>query len=209
MISANDLLACCSDCGYGCSGGYLPSAWHYLTTTGVVTGGNYNDSTTRSWCQKYSLPNCDHHEGGQYQLCSARPEYPTPTCTQQCDATTLYSTPYDKDHHVFASAYSIAPDVTAIATEIYTNGPVEAAFTVYEDFLTYKSGVYSHQTGGVDGGHAIKIIGWGEEAGVPYWLVVNSWNADWGDKGTFKILKGKDECGIEDQVIAGKYKASL
>jgi cathepsin B len=27
-------------------------------------------------------------------------------------------------------------------TEIYTNGPIEGAFTVYEDFLTYKSGVY-------------------------------------------------------------------
>jgi len=29
-----------------------------------------------------------------------------------------------------------------------TYGPVEAAFTVFEDFLTYKSGVYSHKTGG-------------------------------------------------------------
>jgi len=27
-----------------------------------------------------------------------------------------------------------------------TNGPVEAAFTVYADFLTYKSGVYQHVT---------------------------------------------------------------
>lgn len=75
----------------------------------------------------------------------------------------------------------------------------------YEDFLTYKSGVYQHTTGGVDGGHAIKIMGWGSENGTAYWLVANSWNEDWGDKGTFKILRGKDECGIEDQIIAGKY----
>ena len=27
-----------------------------------------------------------------------------------------------------------------IQTEIMTNGPVEAAFEVYSDFLTYKSG---------------------------------------------------------------------
>lgn len=34
-----------------------------------------------------------------------------------------------------------------------TNGPVEAAFSVYEDFLTYKSGVYQHTTGDFLGGH--------------------------------------------------------
>ena len=33
------------------------------------------------------------------------------------------------------------------------------------------------------GGHAIKILGWGVEGGVDYWLVANSWNSDWGDKG--------------------------
>jgi len=29
-----------------------------------------------------------------------------------------------------------------IRSEIYTNGPVETAFSVYEDFMNYKSGVY-------------------------------------------------------------------
>lgn len=36
------------------------------------------------------------------------------------------------------------------------------------------------------GGHAIKILGWGEENGTPYWLAANSWNTDWGDKGATK-----------------------
>lgn len=63
--------------------------------------------------------------------------------------------------------------------------------------------MYRHVTGGVLGGHAIKIIGWGTENGSPYWLVANSWNTDWGDKGYFKILRGNDECGIESSVVAG------
>jgi len=46
-----------------------------------------------------------------------------------------------------------------------TNGPVEGSFTVYEDFLSYKSGVYVHTTGSEEGGHAIKILGWGNENG--------------------------------------------
>ncbi|CAG2064669.1 unnamed protein product [Timema podura] len=87
--------------------------------------------------------------------------------------------------------------------EIYKNGPVEGAFTVYSDFVQYKSGVYQHVTGTVLGGHAIKIIGWGTEEDTPYWLVANSWNSDWGDHGFFKILRGSDHCGIESQVSAG------
>jgi hypothetical protein len=42
-------------------------------------------------------------------------------------------------------------------------GPVEGAFTVFKDFLTYKSGVYKHSAGEELGGHAIKIMGWGTE----------------------------------------------
>jgi cathepsin B len=56
------------------------------------------------------------------------------------------------------------------------SGPVQTAFTVYEDFLSYKSGVYKHVKGNELGGHAVKIVGWGVLDGSPYWLVANSWN---------------------------------
>ena len=77
------------------------------------------------------------------------------------------------------------------------------AFQVYEDFLTYKSGVYRHTTGGYLGGHAVRLLGWGVENGTPYWLVANSWNEDWGDRGYFKVLRGVDECGFENDIVAG------
>jgi len=87
--------------------------------------------------------------------------------------------------------------------EIFQNGPVETAFTVYADFVTYKSGVYRHTTGGALGGHAVKIVGWGAEGGDNYWKIANSWNPTWGDQGYFKILRGVNECGIESQISAG------
>jgi cathepsin B len=46
------------------------------------------------------------------------------------------------------------------------------------------------------GSHNVKIIGWGVESGVSYWLAANSWNEDWGDNGLFKIKRGNNECGI-------------
>ena len=108
---------------------------------------------------------------------------------------------YKEDKAFGDKGYSIPNDVAAIAQDIMTYGPVEAAFTVYADFPSYKSGVYKHTNGQALGGHAIKIIGWGTENGEDYWLVNNSWNSDWGDNGTFKILRGVNECGIEDEVV--------
>lgn len=61
-------------------------------------------------------------------------------------------------------------------------GPHKISFYVYEDFLTYKSGVYYHKTGGLLGGHAVKVIGWGfdDPSQLNYWLVSNSWGPAWG-----------------------------
>jgi len=203
-LSAEDLTSCCTSCGFGCDGGDPGAAWNWFTQTGVVTGGNYDDF---SWCSSYSLPNCDHHEPGKYQPCPAD-EYPTPACPTACDSNSTYKVAYGQDKHIFASAYSVSSDPTAIAQEIMTNGPVEAAFTVYEDFITYKTGVYVYTTGQELGGHAVKILGWGVENGTNYWLVANSWNADWGEQGYFKIARGVDECGIEDNIVAGTWKSS-
>lgn len=43
--------------------------------------------------------------------------------------------------------------------------------TILQDFAHYKSGVYKHITGGVMGGHAVKLIGWGtSDDGEDYWV---------------------------------------
>lgn len=198
-ISAEDLVSCCSSCGFGCDGGFPESAWEYFQHTGLVTGGNYNSN---QGCRPYSIPSCDHHVNGTLPPCQG--EQSTPKCEKKCESS--YTTPYSQDKHYGSKAYSIRSNVAQIQTEIMTNGPVEGAFTVYADFVSYKTGVYQHTTGEELGGHAIKIIGWGVENSTPYWTVVNSWNEDWGDKGTFKILRGKDECGIESGIVAGTPK---
>lgn len=46
-------------------------------------------------------------------------------------------------------------------------------------FSHHSKGVYQHVHGKALGGHAIRILGWGEENGTPYWLIANSWNTDW------------------------------
>jgi len=96
----------------------------------------------------------------------------------------------------------------AIQASIMTDGPVEAAFTVYQDFMAYKGGVYSHQTGPELGGHAVKLIGWGVDkaTGMKYWTVANSWGPAWGEDGFFRIQRGINECDFESGIVAGQAK---
>jgi len=187
-VSAGDIAFCCGfSCGFGCNGGYPSGAWHYWVNTGVVPES----------CYPYPFPSCDHHVPNSKNPCPSN-EYPSPSCPNKCGDDETWG---QVKHHG-KTAYSLSGE-SDIMAEIYKNGPVETAFTVYEDFLTYKSGVYVHTSGSALGGHAVKFLGWGVENGVKYWLVANSWNAHWGDNGLFKIKRGVDECGIEDSVNAG------
>ncbi|GKT35645.1 hypothetical protein ADUPG1_008761, partial [Aduncisulcus paluster] len=97
----------------------------------------------------------------------------------------------------------VSGSTTDIMKEINANGPVEAVFQVYTDFPLYSSGVYQHVSGSYEGGHAVKIIGWGTTNDTDYWIVSNSWGYDWGENGTFRIIRGVDECGIESMGVVG------
>lgn len=67
------------------------------------------------------------------------------------------------------------------------------------------SGVYYHKRGDAVGGHAVKILGWGIQDDVPYWLCANSWNTLWGESGFFKIIRGRNEGGIENAAFGAVF----
>lgn len=102
-----------------------------------------------------------------------------PACATKCVNS---SDPFKKYKCIGGSVVE-AKGVDQIKAEIFQNGPVETGFTVYEDFMNYKSGVYHHTSGKQLGGHAVKIIGWGDG----YWICANSWSTSWGEDGFFRI----------------------
>lgn len=47
-------------------------------------------------------------------------------------------------------------DIQGMQQSILQNGPIVAAFNVFEDFLHFKGGIYQYTTGGYVGGHVVK-----------------------------------------------------
>jgi len=109
---------------------------------------------------------------------------------------------------VFPWGNSSEERVKAIQSEIMQNGPVQANYMVFDDFYSYQSGVYQRtENAEYSGNHAVRLIGWGNENGVDYWLVANSWGIYWGDNGLFKIRRGNNECNFEEDIAAGLIAA--
>jgi cathepsin B len=177
ILSPQDLVSC--DKGdLGCNGGYLNRSWDYLVKTGIVADDCYPYTSGK----------------GQTGSCSIS----AGKCATGAKGT------YKK---YFASSYKSFPNTNAIKEDIVKNGPVETGFTVYQDFMSYKSGIYKHTTGGVLGGHAVKIVGFGVENGTQYWKVANSWGPSWGEQGHFRIAIGNC-CNFDAQIIAGYANTS-
>lgn len=189
-------MSCCSglSCGLsrGCDGGQPSGAWKWFESTGVTTGGDYTDVGDAKSCKPYTL-------GGS----TSDVPYDTPICTSSCTEKS-YPVPYHDDKFFAKSHYSIKHEKD-IQREIFERGSISVALSVYEDFMSYSSGIYQYTYGELLGGHAVKMLGWGVgDDGTAYWLCMNSWGTEWGEKGFFRIRRGTDECGIEDSCVAGE-----
>jgi C1A family cysteine protease len=100
---------------------------------------------------------------------------------------------------------TISGNAAKMKESISTYGSVTACFNVYQDFFSYRSGVYRHVTGGLAGGHCVCLVGYDDAAGC--WIARNSWGTGWGDGGYFRIAYG--ECGIETFQTCAVYGVEI
>jgi len=178
FFSINQMTSCVE---LGCNGSYVSKALGYWKSNGITTGGN-PDLKEEPGCLSWPKGGFPHDGTILGTQCPA-------TCD---DGSNIETKSYGSEF------YTITHNETAIMTEIYHYGPViSGMITVYEDLKEYRSGVYKRVYGERIDLHAVKIIGWGVENGVKYWLIHNSWGQDWGENGFFKIERGTDEVGIE------------
>ena len=94
--------------------------------------------------------------------------------------------------------------------DIYKYGPVIVGYILFPDFVYDYDGksIYTHsdKSGGEIGGHAVRLVGWGEETVngelIKYWWIANSWGKDWGINGYFRMKRCMPEIQLEDNVMS-------
>jgi len=169
-------MVSCDTGDQGCNGGMLDNLWEYLVSTGIVSDA------------------CFPYGAGTGVA---------PACASKCADGEAWNKYKAADYFHFTS-------VADAQAEIMKNGPIQAAFMVYKSFLSYKSGIYQkHWWQFWDqelGGHAVKVVGWGEENNTPYWIVANSWSESWGEDGYFRIKRGDNTCQFDSMLYAGHAK---
>lgn len=196
----------------GCHGNTLADAWRYLFLIGTCTEKcvSYNDTlgtdnmynSLSNFKHTNMLPLCFNVMGPNMDMCSnyyinryTGKEYGTPARFYRCI-----------HFYTIAGTEKYNGNEENIRHNIFCWGPVTTGMTVYPDFYTFnpKTDIYEWDGYGESiGGHAIEIVGWGEKNNKKYWIIRNSWGINWGDNGYFYIARGKNECKIEENVMAG------
>ncbi|XP_026735748.1 cathepsin B-like cysteine proteinase 3 [Trichoplusia ni] len=112
-------------------------------------------------------------------------------CSQICERDNNRRR-YLEDKHYAEIVYQIDPrNVNEIKKELFFMGPIEATIYIYQDFYDlkngYTGGIYEHKFGKHLYLHSVRIIGYGVENGIEFWLVANSWGRSFGENGFFRI----------------------
>lgn len=190
FFSVQDVLECCQTCnggsGNGCYGGMPYYAFLYAQQTGVVSGEtlSYN-----GFCKPYYL-----EVKMSYNMTA-------PQCSSICTNPKGFYPTYQLDKTKIRGVTYGSGEAQMIAA-LNNGGSIAVAFMVYQDFYAYRSGIYSHVTGSALGGHAVRLVGYGVENGVKYWILANSWGSYWGENGFFRMKRGTNDCGIESNYFA-------
>jgi cathepsin L len=106
------------------------------------------------------------------------------------------------DHHIVLPENKGQPLLQAI----YQEGPVVVSVDA-TNWNFYSGGVFSGCGKDAIINHAVVAEGFGEvDSGHKYYLIKNSWGADWGEKGYIRLMRFDDDeahCGIDNKPEEG------
>jgi KDEL-tailed cysteine endopeptidase len=122
-------------------------------------------------------------------------EYPyNPDKTSECKSCTKVAK--------FDTCYNVKPGDQKSLKSAVAQQPIATAIeadTRY--FQSYTGGIIDSPSCGTSLDHGVLIVGYGEENGIKYWLLKNSWSQTWGEEGYFRIFRSDSTndagiCGV-------------
>ena len=136
-------------------------------------------------------------------------------CNSTCEKTDKKSRVFIKSFGYIGGSYGRC-NIKQMEKELKF-GPTTLGFNPPDDFNYYKKGIFTSKFVGKDKinlyqskrdwykvDHSVLLVGYGKEKDQDYWLLLNSWGEDWGEKGYFRIPKGINYMGIESNCETGK-----
>ncbi|KAH7715300.1 cathepsin L-like protein [Aphelenchoides avenae] len=122
-------------------------------------------------------------------------KYPYAAYDQTCKAASIY-------HPNKGIAYHYLTSESDIAWHVYTTGPVAFYFRVPSSFQYHTGGVFDPAdcSTNIIGYHEMLIVGYTSS----YWIVKNSWGTGFGNAGYVYYARGKNLCGMANELIAIK-----
>jgi C1A family cysteine protease len=117
------------------------------------------------------------------------------SCSNACPTWSSYT------YHISGYRWIAQRNATedALKNALNTYGPLVTTMDVYSDFYYYTTGVYSKTSGTYQGGHAILLVGYDDEAQC--FIAKNSWGKGWGESGFFRIAYSQ----LRSEVYFGEY----
>jgi hypothetical protein len=179
----------------GCKGGHPVHGYRYLI-----------DASTPGLAQSAFWPYLQPF--GPNGICNSQ------DCTASCDARDIndivayrhligpYATVTDAELAIPSCPVGTTcedQDLDGMAFALAEIGPLSIAVNS-KSWMYYRGGVMTREAcGGItndDMDHAAQLVGFNRTAPVPYWIVRNTWNTQWGENGYIYLEMANNTCGL-------------
>jgi len=130
-------------------------------------------------------------------------ELPYHAQTQSCPQQPLSGPWRARSSRVRVDGWTALPSNKAepLMQALTEHGPVVVAVDA-NNWFDYESGIFDGCGKDAILGHAVLAKGYGSSGQNKYWLIQNSWGADWGESGHIRLIRHDDEsswCGIDNK----------